>query len=323
MTGRALHSSSCLPYSLERDTTNLSDKWQNMRGIILAGGSGTRLHPITLTASKQLLPVYDKPMIYYPLSVLMSAGIREILIISTPHDLPRFRALLGDGTRLGLLLSYAEQPSPDGLAQAYLIGEDFVGGEPSALILGDNLFYGHGLPELLRKAGGTTDGASVFAYHVSDPERYGVVEFDGSGKAISIEEKPTKPISNWAITGLYFYDGRASEIARTLKPSARGELEITDLNRVYLDEGSLNVEPMGRGFAWLDTGTPDSLLQAAEFVRTLEQRQGFKVCCPEEIAFLNGFIDADDLRALGQELGRSEYGKYLLRIADEPGLGRS
>lgn len=293
-----------------------------MRGIILAGGSGTRLHPMTLTASKQLLPVYDKPMIYYPLSVLMSAGIREILIISTPHDLPRFRALLGDGARLGLTLSYAEQPSPDGLAQAYLIGEEFVAGEPSALILGDNLFYGHGLPELLRKAGGITKGASVFAYHVSDPERYGVVQFDAAGKAVSIEEKPAKPLSNWAITGLYFYDGRASEIARGLKPSARGELEITDLNRVYLDEGSLNVEPMGRGFAWLDTGTPDSLLQAAEFVRTLEQRQGFKVCCPEEIAFLNGFIDADALRALGRELGKSEYGKYLLRIADEPGLGQ-
>lgn len=289
-----------------------------MRGIILAGGSGTRLHPMTLTASKQLLPVYDKPMIYYPLSVLMSAGIREILLISTPHDLPRFRSLLGDGSRLGLQLSYAEQASPDGLAQAYLIGEEFVRGEPSALILGDNLFYGHGLPELLKKAGGTVSGASVFAYHVSDPERYGVVEFDKTGRAISIDEKPAKPLSNWAVTGLYFYDGRASEIARNLKPSPRGELEITDLNRVYLDEGLLTVEPMGRGFAWLDTGTPDSLLQAAEFVRTLEQRQGFKICCPEEIAFQNGFIDADALRALGRELGKSEYGKYLQRIAEEP-----
>lgn len=288
-----------------------------MRGIILAGGSGTRLHPMTLTASKQLLPVYDKPMIYYPLSVLMLAGIREILVISTPHDLPRFQALLGDGQKLGLSLSYAEQPSPDGLAQAYIIGEDFVRGEPSALILGDNLFYGHGLPELLGKAGRTKSGATVFAYHVSDPERYGVVEFDNSGHAISIEEKPAAPRSNWAITGLYFYDGKASQIARNLKPSPRGELEITDLNQVYLDEGSLTVEPMGRGFAWLDTGTPDSLLQAAEFVRTLERRQGFKICCPEEIAFLNGFIDAHALRDLGRELGKSEYGKYLQRIADE------
>jgi glucose-1-phosphate thymidylyltransferase len=289
-----------------------------MKGIILAGGSGTRLHPMTLMASKQLLPVYDKPMIYYPLSVLMSAGIREILLISTPHDLPRFRALLGDGERLGLKLSYAEQPSPDGLAQAYLIGEEFVAGEPSALILGDNLFYGHGLPDMLQRAAGTQEGATVFAYHVSDPERYGVVEFDGEGRAVSIEEKPAAPRSNWAITGLYFYDGRASEIARGLKPSPRGELEITDLNRVYLDEGKLSVEPMGRGFAWLDTGTPDSLLQAAEFVRTLEQRQGFKVCCPEEIAYVNGFIDADALRALGRELGKSEYGKYLQRIAEDP-----
>jgi len=288
-----------------------------MKGIILAGGSGTRLHPMTLVASKQLLPVYDKPMIYYPLSVLMSAGIREILIISTPHDLPRFQALLGSGERLGIKLSYAEQPSPDGLAQAYLIGEEFIGGEPSSLILGDNLFYGHGLPELLGNASSRADGATVFAYHVSDPERYGVVEFGPDGRAVSIEEKPTQPKSNWAITGLYFYDGRASEIARSLKPSPRGELEITDLNKVYLEEGKLSVEPMGRGFAWLDTGTPDSLLQAAEFVQTLEQRQGFKVCCPEEIAFVNGFIDADHLRSLGRELGKSTYGQYLLRIADD------
>ncbi|QOG07109.1 glucose-1-phosphate thymidylyltransferase RfbA [Aureimonas sp. OT7] len=288
-----------------------------MKGIILAGGSGTRLHPMTLVASKQLLPVYDKPMIYYPLSVLMSAGIREILIISTPHDLPRFQALLGSGERLGIKLSYAEQPSPDGLAQAYLIGEEFIGGEPSSLILGDNLFYGHGLPELLRNASGRANGATVFAYHVSDPERYGVVEFGPDGRAVSIEEKPEKPKSNWAITGLYFYDGRASEIARSLKPSPRGELEITDLNKIYLEEGKLAVEPMGRGFAWLDTGTPDSLLQAAEFVQTLEQRQGFKVCCPEEIAFVNGFIDADQLRSLGRELGKSTYGQYLLRIADD------
>ncbi len=288
-----------------------------MKGIILAGGSGTRLHPMTLVASKQLLPVYDKPMIYYPLSVLMSAGIREILIISTPHDLPRFKALLGTGERFGIDLTYAEQPSPDGLAQAYIIGEEFVGGQPSSLILGDNLFYGHGLPELLGNASSRTNGATVFAYHVSDPERYGVVEFGADGRAVSIEEKPAQPKSNWAITGLYFYDGRASEIARSLKPSPRGELEITDLNKVYLEEGKLSVEPMGRGFAWLDTGTPDSLLQAAEFVQTLEQRQGFKVCCPEEIAFVNGFIDADQLRTLGRELGKSSYGQYLLRLADD------
>ncbi|MCM2505771.1 glucose-1-phosphate thymidylyltransferase RfbA [Aureimonas altamirensis] len=288
-----------------------------MKGIILAGGSGTRLHPMTLVASKQLLPVYDKPMIYYPLSVLMSAGIREILIISTPHDLPRFKALLGTGERFGIDLTYAEQPSPDGLAQAYLIGEEFIGGQPSSLILGDNLFYGHGLPELLGNASSRTNGATVFAYHVSDPERYGVVEFGSDGRAVSIEEKPAQPKSNWAITGLYFYDGRASEIARSLKPSPRGELEITDLNKVYLEEGKLSVEPMGRGFAWLDTGTPDSLLQAAEFVQTLEQRQGFKVCCPEEIAFVNGFIDADQLRTLGRELGKSSYGQYLLRVADD------
>ncbi|KTR07503.1 glucose-1-phosphate thymidylyltransferase [Aureimonas ureilytica] len=286
-----------------------------MKGIILAGGSGTRLHPMTLTASKQLLPVYDKPMIYYPLSVLMLAGIKDILIISTPHDLPRFRALLGTGERWGMKFTYAEQPSPDGLAQAYLIGEDFVGGEKSALILGDNVFYGHGLPELLGSAVQRDSGASVFAYHVNDPERYGVVAFDKEGRATSIEEKPVKPASNWAVTGLYFYDGRASEIARSLKPSPRGELEITDLNRVYLEEGSLSVECMGRGFAWLDTGTPDSLLQAAEFVRTLEHRQGFKVCCPEEIAFNLGFIDADQLTRLGKELGKSQYGIYLQKIA--------
>ncbi|WP_062230746.1 glucose-1-phosphate thymidylyltransferase RfbA [Aureimonas sp. N4] len=286
-----------------------------MKGIILAGGSGTRLHPMTLTASKQLLPVYDKPMIYYPLSVLMLAGIKDILIISTPHDLPRFRALLGTGERWGMRFTYAEQPSPDGLAQAYLIGEDFVGGEKSALILGDNVFYGHGLPELLGSAVQRDSGASVFAYHVNDPERYGVVAFDQEGRATSIEEKPLKPASNWAVTGLYFYDGRASEIARSLKPSPRGELEITDLNRVYLEEGSLSVECMGRGFAWLDTGTPDSLLQAAEFVRTLEHRQGFKVCCPEEIAFNLGFIDADQLTRLGKELGKSQYGIYLQKIA--------
>ena len=286
-----------------------------MKGIILAGGSGTRLHPMTLTASKQLLPVYDKPMIYYPLSTLMLAGIRDILIISTPHDLPRFKALLGSGDRWGVRFTYAEQPSPDGLAQAYLIGEEFVGAEPSALVLGDNLFYGHGLPELLRAAAGKSEGASVFAYHVNDPERYGVVAFDKAGRATTIEEKPAEPASNWAVTGLYFYDGRASELARSLKPSPRGELEITDLNRIYLEEGSLSVQCMGRGFAWLDTGTPDSLLEASEFVRTLEHRQGFKIACPEEIAFNLGFIDADQLERLGKELGKSTYGIYLQKLA--------
>ena len=286
-----------------------------MKGIILAGGSGTRLHPMTLTSSKQLLPVYDKPMVYYPLSTLMLAGIKDILIISTPHDLPHFRDLLGDGQRWGVNFSYEEQPRPDGLAQAYLIGEDFVAGEPSVLILGDNLFYGHGLPDLLSRAASRASGASVFAYHVTDPERYGVVSFDAEGRAQTIEEKPLKPASNWAVTGLYFYDGRASEIARSLKPSPRGELEITDLNRVYLEEGSLNVESMGRGFAWLDTGTPDSLLEAAEFVRTLEHRQGFKISCPEEIAFNLGFIDQHQLMALGRELGKSQYGKYLQSLA--------
>jgi glucose-1-phosphate thymidylyltransferase len=289
-----------------------------VKGIILAGGRGTRLHPMTLVTSKQLLPVYDKPMIYYPLTTLMLAGIRDILLISTPEDLPSFERLLGDGKKWGLSLTYAAQPKPDGLAQAYLIGADFVGDEASALILGDNIFYGHGLTDIMTRAAARATGATVFGYWVKDPERYGVIAFDSHNKPISIVEKPTTPTSPWAVTGLYFYDHQVVEIARSIKPSSRGELEITDINRAYLERGQLHVERLGRGFAWLDTGTPESLVEAATFVQTLDHRQGYKIACPEEIALAKGYITRDQLLDLARSFGSSTYGTYLKSLLTGP-----
>ena len=288
-----------------------------MKGIVLAGGSGTRLHPVTRVISKQLLPVYDKPMVYYPLSILMLAGIREVLVITTPEDQAAFARLLGDGSQWGLDISYAVQPDPGGLAQAFLIGESFVNGDPVALVLGDNIFYGHGLPEQLRSAAQQESGATVFAYHVHDPERYGVVHFDESRKAIGIEEKPEKPKSNYAVTGLYFYDDRVTDFAKGLKPSARGELEITDLNRIYLEQGDLHVELMGRGVAWLDTGTHESLMEAANFIEVIQRRQGLKISCPEEIAYKLGYIDAVQVEAIANDLKQNEYGQYLLKMLSD------
>ena len=289
---------------------------QQRKGIILAGGSGTRLYPITQCISKQLLPVYDKPMIYYPLSVLMLAGIREVLIINTPHEQELFKRLLGDGSKWGMQIEYAAQASPDGLAQALLIGREFLGGAPSCLVLGDNIFHGQGLGDLLRRADSREHGATVFGYYVRDPERYGVAEFDTDGRVIGLEEKPSDPRSNYAVTGLYFYDGRASDFAAALKPSPRGELEITDLNRCYLDDGSLQLEKLGRGYAWLDTGTHETLNQASNFIETIEARQGLRVCCPEEIAFFKGWIDANQMRALAAPLAKNGYGQYLLGLLE-------
>ncbi len=288
-----------------------------MKGIILAGGSGTRLYPITMSVSKQLLPVYDKPMIYYPLSTLMLAGIREILVITTPQDQRQFRQLLGDGSQYGLRLDYAAQPSPDGLAQAFIIGREFVAGESVALVLGDNIFYGHGLPEDLRRAAERREGATVFAYQVRDPERYGVVEFNADGYAVSLEEKPSQARSSWAVTGLYFYDNRVLDAARELKPSARGELEITDVNKTYLEWGALRVEKLGRGIAWLDTGTHESLQQASSFIQALQERQGLMVACPEEIAYHLGWISAEDVARIAEPMKRNDYGKYLLRMLEQ------